>query len=241
MKRISLEVIDSTNQYAKSLPAFESRDLTLVTAEFQEAGRGSGSNIWESERSKNLLFSIMISPRQLLTSRLFALSEVTSLAIFDALSSYTEGFRIKRPNDIYHNDKKIVGMLIENDLKGKQVNHSIIGVGVNVNQTIFHGDAPNPVSLAQIMGKEIDRNQVLDKILHHFTHYCSMMENGQYTVLHNLYMQHLYRRNALHTYADEVGTFLACVTDVEPSGHLVLECQNGEQRRYDFKEVKFIL
>lgn len=241
MKRISLEVIDSTNQYAKSLPACESRDLTLVTAEFQKAGRGAGSNKWESERSKNLLFSIMISPRQLLASRLFALSEVTSLAILDALSSYTEGFRIKWPNDIYHNDKKIVGMLIENDLKGKQVHHSIIGVGVNVNQTIFHSDAPNPVSLAQIMGKVIDRNQVLDKILHQFTHYYSMMENGQYTVLHNLYMQHLYRRNALHTYADEAGTFQAWITDVEPSGHLVLECQNGEQRRYDFKEVTFIL
>lgn len=241
MKRIALDETISTNRYAKELPEDESHELTLVTAEFQTAGRGAGTNRWESERSQNLLFSLISYPKGLLANQTFALSEVTALAIRDALSSYTPGFQIKWPNDIYYNDKKISGMLIENDLRGKWVHRSIIGVGVDINQTRFLSDAPNPVSLAQILGKAVERNQVLNSILLQFNHYYGMMEREQFSELHNRYMQHLYRRNALHPYADATGTFQARIIDVEPTGHLVLECQNGEQRRYDFKEVSFLI
>ena len=241
MKRIALDETISTNRYAKELPEDESHELTLVTAEFQTAGHGAGTNRWESERSQNLLFSLISYPKGLLANQMFALSEVTALAIRDALSSYTPGFQIKWPNDIYYNDKKISGMLIENDLRGKWVHRSIIGVGVDINQTSFLSDAPNPVSLAQILGKAVERNQVLNSILLQFNHYYGMMEREQFSELHNRYMQHLYRRNALHPYADATGTFQARIIDVEPTGHLVLECQNGEQRRYDFKEVSFLI
>lgn len=241
MKRIALDETGSTNRYAKELPEDESHELTLVTAEFQTAGRGAGTNKWESERGGNLLFSIISYPKGLLANQMFALSEVTALAIRDTLSSYTPGFQIKWPNDIYYNDKKISGMLIENDLRGKWVHRSIIGVGVDINQTRFLSDAPNPVSLAQILDKAVERNQVLNSILLQFNHYYGMMEREQFSELHNRYMQHLYRRNALHPYADATGTFQARIIDVEPTGHLVLECQNGEQRRYDFKEVSFLI
>ena len=244
MKRIALEETISTNAYAKTLPEDESHELTLVTAEFQTAGRGAGTNSWESERGKNLLFSLVVYPQRLQANQMFALSEVTALAIRDALVAQCSMFNvqcsIKWPNDIYHADKKIVGMLIENDLRGKWVRRSIIGVGVDINQTRFLGDAPNPVSLAQILGKEVDRDQVLESILHQFNHYYGMMEREQFAELHNRYMQYLYRKNGMHSYADATGTFQACIIDVEPTGHLVLECQNGEQRRYDFKEVKFL-
>lgn len=222
------------------MPEDESHELTLVTAEFQTAGRGAGTNTWESERSQNLLFSLIAYPQQLQASQMFALSEVTALAIRDALCSYTEGFQIKWPNDIYHNDKKIVGMLIENDLRGKWVRRSIIGVGVDINQTRFLSDAPNPVSLAQILGKEVDRDQVLNSIMQRFIYYYGIMEEECYSELHQLYMQHLYRKDALHPYSDEGGIFRARIRDVEPTGHLVLEDENGELRRYDFKEVRFI-
>ena len=244
MKRIALEETNSTNAYAKTLPEDESHELTLVTTEFQTAGRGAGTNTWESERGKNLLFSLVVYPQRLQANQMFALSEVTALAIRDALVAQCSMFNvqcsIKWPNDIYHADKKIVGMLIENDLRGKWVRRSIIGVGVDVNQTRFLGDAPNPVSLAQILGKEVDRDQVLESILHQFNHYYGMMEREQFAELHNRYMQYLYRKNGMHSYADTTGTFQARIIDVEPTGHLVLECQNGEQRRYDFKEVKFL-
>lgn len=240
MKRIALKETVSTNRYAKELPEDESLELTLITAEFQTAGRGAGTNKWESERGQNLLFSIIAFPQQLPTNQMFALSEVTALAICDTLSSYAEGFQIKWPNDIYYNDKKIVGMLIENDLQGKNVRKSVIGVGVNINQTLFRSDAPNPVSLAQILGHEENCEQVLKQILEQFIHYYVMMEREQFPELHKRYMQHLYRRNALHTYADATGTFQAQIIDVEPTGHLNLEDENGRLRRYDFKEVRFI-
>ena len=240
IKRIALEETISTNAYAKTLSEDESHELTLVTAEFQTAGRGAGTNTWESERGKNLLFSLVVYPQRLQANQMFALSEVTALAIRDALSSYAPGFLIKWPNDVYYKDKKIVGMLIENDLRGKWVRRSVIGVGVDINQTRFLSDAPNPVSLAQILDKEVDRDQVLESILHQFNHYYGMMEREQYSELHNRYMQHLYRKSGLHSYADDTGTFQARIIDVEPTGHLVLKCQDGEQRRYDFKEVKFI-
>ena len=241
IKRIDLEETISTNAYAKTLSEDESHELTLVPAEFQTAGRGAGTNTWESERGKNLLFSLVVYPQRLQANQMFALSEVTALAIRNALSSYAPGFLIKWPNDVYYKDKKIVGMLIENDLRGKRIYRSVIGVGVDINQTRFLSDAPNPVSLAQILGKEVNREQVLESILHQFEHYFSMMECEQYSELHNCYMQHLYRRNALHTYADATGTFQARITDVESTGHLVLKCQDEEQRRYDFKEVQFII
>lgn len=241
MKRIALDETISTNRYAKEMPEDESHELTLVTAEFQTAGRGAGTNTWESERSQNLLFSLIAYPQRLQASQMFALSEVTALAIRDALSSYTPGFQIKWPNDIYHNDKKIVGMLIENDLRGKWVRRSIIGVGVDINQTRFLSDAPNPVSLAQILGKEVDRDQVLNSIMQRFIYYYGIMEEECYSELHQLYMQHLYRKDALHPYSDEGDIFRARIRDVEPTGHLVLEDGNGRLRRYDFKEVRFIL
>lgn len=248
MKRIALEETTSTNAYAKTLPEEGNHELTLVTTEFQTAGRGAGTNTWESERGKNLLFSLVVYPQRLQANQMFALSEVTALAIRDALCSTSPssfggvggGFSIKWPNDIYHADKKAVGMLIENDLRGKWVRRSIIGVGVDVNQTRFLSDAPNPVSLAQILGKEVDRDQVLESILHQFNYYYGMMEREQFAELHNRYMQYLYRKNGLYSYADATGTFQARIIDVESTGHLVLECQNGEQRRYDFKEVKFL-
>lgn len=249
MKRIALDETISTNRYAKELPEDETNELTLVTAEFQTAGRGAGTNSWESERSQNLLFSLIAYPQRLQANQMFALSEVTALAIRDALCSTititgtgtnNSQFSIKWPNDVYYNDKKMVGMLIENDLRGKWVHRSVIGVGVDVNQTRFLSDAPNPISLAQILGKEVDRSQVLESILHQFNHYYGMMDREQFSELHNRYMQYLYRRDGLHTYADATGTFQARIRDVEPTGHLVLECKNGEQRRYDFKEVRFL-
>ena len=132
-------------------------------------------------------------------------------------------------------------MLIENDLQGKCVRRSVIGVGVNINQTVFLSDAPNPISLAQILGREEDRNQVLDRIMQQFTYYYGMMEKEQYAELHNLYMQHLYRKGEFHSYSDDKGTFVARIIDVEPSGHLILEDENKEQRRYAFKDVMFII
>lgn len=233
--RIRLEEVDSTNRYAKTLS--ESDEWQLVTAEFQTAGRGAGTNSWESERGENLLFSLVVRPKSLEASRAFALSEALSLAISDALSSYVEGVSIKWPNDIYCGQRKMTGILIENELAGPLVRRSILGVGLNVNQKRFVSDAPNPVSLRQVLGREADREEVLERLLDGFALYVAMLENGRFDELHQLYLSRLFRLGVEADYSDANGRFRAAITGVEPAGHLLLTDSEGRQRRYAFKEI----
>lgn len=229
--------MDSTNRYAKENAG---KEPLLVRAEFQTAGRGSGTNTWESEAGKNLTFSIADFPAKLLANKMFVISEVTALALHDTLSMYAEGFSIKWPNDIYHHDCKICGMLIENDLTGKLVKRTVIGIGLNVNQRKFRSDAPNPVSLAQILGKEVEREEVINRFLNSFGRRWQQMEDGKHDALHQEYLSHLFRKDEQHQFSDANGTFNATLTNVEPTGHLVLRDTSNHLRRYEFKEVKFV-
>lgn len=237
---LHLDTVDSTNNYLRHNVANADGRAMLVTAEYQSAGRGSDTNRWESERGKNLLFSLRTFPRELPVCRMFALSEVTALALLRALGAYIKEPRIKWPNDIYYGDGKMAGMLIENDLSGKSVSKTVIGVGLNVNQTLFVSDAPNPVSLAGILGREVDRREVLDGFVSHFGGLYAMMEDGEYDALHAEYMENLYRREGFFPYADGKGEFMACIEGVEPTGHLLLRDGDGVARRYGFKEVRFV-
>lgn len=246
---------DSTNRWLSELNESEREADLVVTADFQTAGRGCGSNRWESERGRNLLFSILAHPTAFLARRQFAVSMLTALAITDALSTYVaEGMSIKWPNDIYWHDRKLCGTLIENRLSGNRLRESIIGVGLNVNQEVFVSDAPNPVSLLQITGRETSRESLLDEILQAFGQRltaCSLLagehngtESTPTTIYDNLsreYNSRLYRREGFHTYRDQNGTFEAELIVVEDNGTLVLSDRDRQQRRYGFKEVAFII
>jgi len=136
------------------------------------------------------------------------------------------------------------GILIENDLQGAKVLRSVIGVGINVNQRRFLSDAPNPRSLADIVGHNVERRLVLERFMESFMHYLRQIEGGcpeALDALHESYKSHLYRRGEEHKYVDEMGTFCATLIDVEPSGHLVLQDKEGRLRRYAFKEVKYAI
>ena len=151
---------------------------------------------------------------------------------------------IKWPNDIYWKDKKIAGILIENELEGKFITQSIVGIGLNVNQEVFRSSAPNPVSLIQILGVTINRQELLDRILRGIMASYIFLEKDYKMAVHNLrqlYLRRLYRKEGFHPYRDKEGTFLAEFQDVEPSGHLVLKDEQGNLRRYAFKEVEFVL
>ncbi len=238
-KVIRLDAVESTNDFLNRLAPDTDGVLTVAVADYQTAGRGSGTNTWESERGQNLLFSILLRPSSLKTWQMFSVSEVSALALLHTLSGYGEGFSIKWPNDIYWHDGKIAGMLIENDLSGKSVKRCVIGIGLNVNQTVFQSDAPNPVSLAQILGKAVDREKVLDEFLSHFESLFAKMESGEYAEIHRSYKECLYRRSGTHLYEDENGEFAAETEDVEPTGRLVLRLADATRRSYGFKEVKF--
>lgn len=246
MKHIHLHEIDSTNNFLRNFHPEQEEDITLVTADFQTAGRGQRGNSWESEEGKNVVYSLLIHPRHTKPSKMFFVSEVAALSIceaLDPLSTSIEGlpFCIKWPNDIYYGDRKIAGILIETDLMGGRIENAIIGVGVNINQREFRSDAPNPVSLFQITGHETDCQQVLNRIMECFTALYAQLEQGEYDTLHTHFKQRLYRREGFHPYNDENGRFDARIVDIEPTGHLILEDTEGQQRRYAFKEVSFVI
>ena len=136
IRRIHIEKTDSTNTLARSL-ANESREDILITTDFQTAGRGQRGNSWESEQGKNLLFSLIIHPQDIPASQQFILCQHISLALCEVLRNYTNNISIKWPNDIYWDNKKIAGILIEHDIEGGYLARTIIGIGLNVNQTNF--------------------------------------------------------------------------------------------------------
>ena len=255
---IELDEVDSTNTFLRGYRPAQLATLTLVTAEHQTAGRGQGTNHWEAETGKNLLFSLLLQPASLPVSQMFVLSEAIALSILEAVqqaltatpphplgtgfsteAAAQEAVTVNWPNDVYVRDLKIAGILIENELTGQHLGRSIIGCGVNVNQQRFLSDAPNPVSLYQLLQHETERRFVLEDIMAAFTRRYEDILQGNYTSIHAEYLSALYRRTGFHPYRDADGTFLAEIADVEPSGHLVLRDERGLLRRYAFKEVAF--
>ena len=243
-RMIRLDEVDSTNSYLRRLDMQDDQRLTLVTAEFQSAGRGADTNRWESERAKNLLFSLRLMPKSLPARRMFAISEVAALAVRDALNASAPGFCIKWPNDIYYENSKVAGILIENDLQGAKIRCSTIGIGVNINQRRFLSDAPNPRSLADIVGHDIERRLVLEQFMERVMHYMKSLDEGKDDVLdalHEHYKEGLYRMGEEHKFIDDTGMFCATIVDVEQSGHLILQDTEGTRRRYEFKQLKYII
>ncbi|MHB9055564.1 MAG: biotin--[acetyl-CoA-carboxylase] ligase [Paludibacteraceae bacterium] len=236
-----IESTDSTNNFLKEISKQESlSEGFMVYTDFQTAGKGQPGNSWESEKGKNLLFSILLKPQNIPIYKQFILSQITALAIKNVLDKYTDNITIKWPNDIYWRDKKICGILIENSLIRDKIDRCIIGIGLNINQEIFTSKALNPVSLKQINGKELDREIILSKI-----HY-NLMElyrNPDLEKIQNLYFGSLYRKNGFHPYINTVSKeyFLARIESVEPDGKLILITNKNERKEFYFKEVIFVI
>lgn len=235
IRHIHLAEATSTNTYARELAL--GNELLLVTADHQTAGRGQRGNTWESAPGKNLLFTLALRPQGLPASRQFILCEYISVVLCQVLSQYANDIHIKWPNDIYYRDHKLCGILIEHDLEGSQLSRTLIGIGLNVNQTEFVSNAPNPISLRQILGHEIDRTELLTAICQAFTHPTTL----DATTLHTRYTALLYRLGMNATYRDALGTFTATLHHVEPDGRLILIDEQGTPRSYLFKEVAYVI
>ncbi len=228
---IHIAETDSTNQWLRERGG---KGNVVVWADYQTAGRGCGTNHWESERGKNLTFSMLLHPSGIRAHKQFRISMAISLAICKVLGEYIGQLSIKWPNDIYWRDGKIGGILIENTLTGNSVKDCIIGIGLNINQRVFQSDAPNPVSMWQICEQETDCEQLLTEILGAFEEYLGKYNKEEYLSM-------LYRRKSFHPYVDKDGPFMAEIVDVEDNGLLVLCDDNGQERRYAFKEVQFVM
>lgn len=238
---IHISETNSTNNYLQTLCAQQRvEELTTVIADYQTSGRGQRGNSWESDAEKNLLFSFVLFPRFLEARRQFLISQIISLAIKEELDMYTTDISIKWPNDIYWREKKIGGMLIENDLMGQHISQSITGVGININQEAFYSSAPNPVSLLQITGMKQDVFEILRNIMLRIQSYYALLQKGNTKFIANRYEKALFRKEGLHRYKDVHGEFSARIVSVEPEGKLILEDEAKTLREYLFKEVQYI-
>ena len=234
--------------YEEKLP-----HMFTIRTDYQTAGRGQAGNSWESEAGKNLLFSALLRYEGIHAASQWRLSMLVAVALWDTLAKYLpyEQLTIKWPNDIYFGDKKLVGILIENSLSGQYIGHSIVGIGVNVNQTKWLSNAPNPISMKEITGEEYDAEVLMNE-------WIFSMESWELRTteeIKNAYLQHLYRRNGWHLYVErEVsvaptaiakkgieGSFLAEITNITEQGELILRLQNNEEKIYHFKQIRFVL
>lgn len=235
-------------EYSDAMP-----HMYTIRTDYQTAGRGQAGNSWESEEGKNLLYSSLLRYDGLKVVEQWRLSMLVAVTWWEVLAKYLpkEQLAIKWPNDIYWGERKLVGILIENSMMGQNVGHSIVGVGVNVNQTDWRSDAPNPISMKQITGDEYNVEQLLDD-------WIAAMKSWEVRTTEDIrrrYMQQLYRRTGWHKYVErEVstaptsiandmveGAFMAELVDITEQGELVLRKENNEEKSYHFKQIRFVI
>ena len=241
IKTIRLDETTSTNSFLREYDGEEGRIMTVAVAKHQTAGRGQGTNTWESEDGKNLLLSVLTRPDGVRASQQYIMLEACALAVAATLRHYTDLITIKWPNDVYWKDLKISGTLSECELRGSAIKRCITGTGININQTVFRCNAPNPVSLAQIIGHDVSPDKVLEEFISHYTKFYDMALKGRFDKIHAMYMQSLYRREGRFEFEDRSGRFTASIKTVEPDGHLMLQKADGNITKYAFKEVSFII
>lgn len=236
------EKVTSTNSVAvdmlrESKPA----EGTVITASFQESGRGQAGSSWESEPGSNLLMSVILYPLTVKPVEQFVISQMVSLAVHDLVALHTAEARIKWPNDIYVRDDKIAGILIENTIMGDTLGSTVAGIGLNVNQVIFRSGAPNPVSLAHITGSGHDLTDVTGKLTGLLDSRYAMIIRGETAALAKDYHDVLYRSGEWYRYTDSEGEFEGMIERIRPDGMLVVRLRNGKRAEYAFKEIDYIL
>ncbi|MDE7386576.1 MAG: biotin--[acetyl-CoA-carboxylase] ligase [Muribaculaceae bacterium] len=245
MNVIVLPRVDSTSTYMRQ-ELVDAPAGTVVVTDCQSAGRGQRGNSWEAEPGANLTFSVLLRPEGIDASTQYAVSEAVALAIVESLDELVPDaarLAIKWPNDIYYDDRKICGILIENTLTGMAVNRSIAGIGININQTRFVSDAPNPVSLSMLTGETYELRPLLDRVVTRVLDRVAGVATtaGRCDTAAD-YMARLWRRDGLHPYLLPDGTrFDAAIEGVAPTGHLTLRHADGTATTHAFKEVAFVI
>ena len=242
MKITHFKTLESTNQYLQNL-LNEGIDIVdnIVVTDFQTSGKGQGKNVWESEDGKNLLFSIALDMSFLKAENQFLLTQMISVTIINVLKKYLpeESLSIKWPNDIYFNDKKIAGILIKNEIRGMMMGTSIIGIGLNVNQTSFNEDLPNPISMKMITGNDYDLEDLLSAIIGQLTTVNSQQQIFSFQLSVFSYTNKLYRYNQWALYEHEGQVKEMMITGYDRFGRLILKEKNDREVVCDLKEISF--
>ncbi|MFD1063911.1 biotin--[acetyl-CoA-carboxylase] ligase [Winogradskyella litorisediminis] len=239
---IKLNAIDSTNAYLKSLSLKQTqKDFTVVVADEQKQGRGQMGTSWQAEASKNLTFSVFKEVSNLEIKDQFYISIAVALAISKALLELQiPKIKIKWPNDILSENKKIAGILIENVIKNNKLYGSVIGVGLNVNQKFFN-DLPNASSMQLITGVVYNKDEVLHTILKHIEYYLKKVNEPNFTKLKQDYEALLFRIKKPSTFKSSTEQiFSGFIKGITDDGKLVLLLEDDIVKEFDLKEIQLL-
>lgn len=241
-KILRFEELSSTNSHAAMLiKQGEEPEGTVISATFQKEGRGQTGTRWESEKGKNLLISIILYPSLVKPEEQFSLSMAISLGICDFLDTKIKGCKIKWPNDIYINDDKIAGILIESSLMGENIESCVAGIGLNINQEVFPETIANPVSLKLVAGIENDIDQCMKQLLIDLDARYRELLYGDREKLRYDYISRLYRLNEFHSFKSGNILFTSRIKGISDSGMLETERDDGTREEFSFKEIDYIL
>jgi len=235
---IHLSDVDSTNNFAaKLLLENLCQNGAVIMADTQSQGKGQWGNTWHSEQGKNILSSFVFFPDNLAVENQSILSWATSLALLETLRNFNIEAQVKWPNDIFVHDKKIAGILIENQLVGNQIQRSIIGIGLNVNQIEF--EKVFATSLLLETGESFDPRKVLNNLMKTMSEKMALVNFENYDKLKLDYESKLYLLNQLANFEDETGKYQGVIKGVSDDGKLMIE-KGNILVRYGLKEVVFL-
>ncbi len=216
---------------------------SVVTTNFQSAGKGLDQNKWESEAGKNLLFSILLKPSFLKADQQFQLTKIISLSVFDFIRNYlpNERIKVKWPNDIYVGNKKIAGILINNTIKGKEIMYTVVGIGININQQNFTKDLLNATSLWHYLNCDLKVEYCLKNVLSHIEKRYQQLVNDETSQINFDYKKALYRLNDFNLFNYKDSMILARITGVNEYGQIKLTQKDGMEITCDLKEIQFVI
>ena len=235
-----LDEISSTNDWLMTRISNQKiHEGTVVFASVQTNGKGQRGSQWFSQPYKSLTFSVLLKPRFLSPIHAFDLSICVALALSDSLNKLRSGFKIKWPNDIYFEDKKIAGVLIENQMNRFVYQNAVVGIGLNVNELHFD-ELSNAISLKQIIGIEFPVEKVMEHICESLEARYLMLRSGYFKDLKNAYMSNLYGLNQVQSFIVDNEKLNGKIIDVLRNGFLQIELMDGKIRDYDIKEIKFL-
>ncbi|MGQ9620448.1 MAG: biotin--[acetyl-CoA-carboxylase] ligase [Bacteroidales bacterium] len=240
-KKVYFERLSSTNIHASAMLR-KGRVLegTIIYTGYQTSGKGQAGNRWESEKDKNLLLSVILYPSVIRADRQFLISKVISLGVSDFLKNYIYEVAIKWPNDLYVRNEKIAGILIENSIIRNEIDHTIAGIGININQEHFPRHLPNPTSLKLITGKEYNLDQCLNELATRLDARYKQLLYNRINRIEEDYKTSLYRFGQFTEFSDNRGVFEGKIISVTDIGRIQIEDRKGRIYEYGFNEVDFL-
>ena len=234
--------LDSTNAYLQRKQSECDIRNWVVSADEQTAGKGMGSNGWESEAGKNLTFSLALDMSFLPAERQFLLSEAVALGLYEALCPLIpkEKLSIKWPNDVFYENRKLAGILINSTIKANMMDVSIIGIGLNVNQMQFQDWPTHPISLKQITGKDYDLQLLLEQTAAYILIKVKQLKSSS-TALEQNYLKRLYRYRTWAKYEVDGRKLRLFMMGIDAFGRLMLIDEDNNPYCFDIKEIRFLL